>query len=197
MKLARPLAAVAVVLALAGCGSSTPPKAAPAATSAATSAPSPTTPATSSAAPTGVPEVSYSPTEEDTPPPPEAVRFGQTWTWEDGTQVIVSKPQRFTPSEYAAEDGGGFRSHVVFTITVKNLSPTPLALMGTPSATSGDVEASTVFDSEKGVNGPPDTKVQPGRTVKFKAAFGVKDPSDIVMDYAPTFEHDAATFTSR
>ncbi|KJK12683.1 hypothetical protein UB45_07540 [Terrabacter sp. 28] len=139
------------------------------------------------------------PVAEETPEEPaapESIRFGQTWEWEDGVTVTVSKPEKFKPS-YTAMGGDGFKTHVRFTITLKNGSKEKLELFGTPTIVSGDTEGEAVFDTAKGLNGPPDSKVQPGRTVKFKVGYGVTNTTDLVLEYAPTFSHDDATFTSK
>ncbi|NNG20984.1 hypothetical protein HJ590_15730 [Naumannella sp. ID2617S] len=53
---------------------------------------------------------------------------------------------------------------------------------------SDNEEGSPVFDFGK-LPTPPQTKVLSGREVKFKVAFGVADPNDVVMQVRPGFEH--------
>lgn len=86
---------------------------------------------------------------------------------------------------------------VAFTVTIDNGATSnydPTLFMA--SAQSGSVEASEVFDSENGFNGPPTTKLLPGRTVTFKVGYGVQDPKDIVLEVTPGFDYDSAIFTS-
>jgi hypothetical protein len=61
---------------------------------------------------------------------------------------------------------------------------------------SGNVEASQVYDFEQNVGGAPSTTLLPGREAVFKIAFGVSNPADLVMEVAPSFEHEAAIFTT-
>ncbi|GAA1993520.1 hypothetical protein GCM10009817_39780 [Terrabacter lapilli] len=135
----------------------------------------------------------------DAPAAPEkadTALFGSTYTWDDGMQVTVSKPQNFKPSQYAAVMGKQTK-FVLFTITVKNGSKQKIDLVGSATAQSGSGEASPVFDSGKGVESAPMTPLLPGRKVSYNAAFGVDDPKDIVLQYGPDFSHENAIFTSK
>ena len=60
---------------------------------------------------------------------------------------------------------------------------------------SSNKEGEQVYDSEK-LGDEPSTKLLKGREVKFKIAFGVADPKDLVLEIAPDFEHESAIFTS-
>ena len=61
--------------------------------------------------------------------------------------------------------------------------------------TSGDVEASQIFDSEQ-LGEKPSTKILPGRSVKYRAAFAVQNPKDLTLGFAPSFEHDELIWTN-
>jgi len=132
----------------------------------------------------------------DEPEPPTDIRFGETWEWEDGMQVTVSTPKKYRPSEYAAGTDG-YTKFVQFTVTVKNGTKKKVDLIGMADVASGDTEGHEVFDSGKGIEGSPSTSILPGRKVTYKVAFGVENPSDIVFQYGPTFEHEDAIFTSK
>jgi len=193
-KISTSIAVALSVLALASCGTvkstTTAGKPAPAAASSTTSTPDPNFPTPdASDLETSEPEV----TEEDTP---QTVRFGTTWEWEDGVAVTVSKPKPFRPSEYAAGKDGA-KKFVSFTITVKNGSKQKIDLTGMANMASGDTESHEVFDSGNGVSGAPMTGILPGRKVTYKVAFGITNPNDLVLEYAPTFSHENATFTSK
>lgn len=136
--------------------------------------------------------------EPEVDPEPEAnsgeIAFGETWTWDDGTSVTVSEPEPFTPSEYSA-GGEGYDEHLLFTVTVENGSGGPLDLgLFTMTMQSGRSEADQVFDYDAGLEGSPYTTLLDGRTVEFEAGFGVEDPDDLVLQLAPTFDHDDAYF---
>ena len=190
------IAAVAAVaaLALTSCGKTVdlaaPVKAGPATSS------SSSTSSESGNFPTPEPADLETSATPDEPEAPTEIRFGDTWEWEDGMQVTVSKPKKFKPSDYAAGTDG-YTKFVQFTVTVKNGTSKKVDLIGMADAASGDTEAHEVFDSGKGISGSPSTSILPGRKVTYKVAFGVQDPNDIVFQYGPTFDHEDAIFTSK
>lgn len=121
--------------------------------------------------------------------------FGDTYTWTDGVSITVSAPEAFTPSEYASFDEAP--SYLKFTITLVNDSDEPVsAALVYPSLQSGNTEASTVFDSDQGLSGPPSTDVLPGRETQWAVGFGVSDPTDLVLEISPGFAYDSAYFTN-
>lgn len=142
-------------------------------------------------------------TEEATPdeapePSSEAdsmvVGLGETFTWEDGTTALIEAPQPFQKSEWAA-GGEGYDHTVSFKVTVTNGSDVPLdASFTSPTVTSGEREGDEIFDDE--VGGGPTSSILPGRTVTFTVAYGVDDPADIVAEFAPTWDHQAAYWTT-
>ena len=142
-------------------------------------------------------------TEEATPdevpePSSEAdsmvVGLGDTFTWEDGTTALIEAPQPFQKSEWAA-GGEGYSNTISFKVTVTNGSDVPLdASFTSPNVTSGEREGDEIFDDE--VGGGPTSDILPGRTVTFTVAYGVDDPADIVAEFAPTWDHQAAYWTT-
>jgi hypothetical protein len=122
--------------------------------------------------------------------------FGETYTFEDDIALTVSEPKPFKPSQYAAT-GNKFKNFQRFTVTVVNGSDVaydPTMIYATMQ--SGDAEAEEVYDTQNGLEGSPQTKVLPGRQTKFDIGFGVKNPSDLVMEIAPGFEYDSVIFTN-
>ena len=116
-------------------------------------------------------------------PQQEMLRFGRSYTWDDGVTVTVGKPQRFTPSEFAVVKKS--RRYVKFTVTVVNKSKKPIDLGLTYiSVQSDNKEADHVFDFPTGLQGPPDAKVPKGRESQFHVGFGVADPQDMIMEVA-------------
>ncbi len=65
------------------------------------------------------------------------------------------------------------------------------------SVQSGNEEGDLVIDSAKGVEGSPNTTLLKGREAKFKYAYGVADPSDIVLEAAPSFEHEDVVYATQ
>lgn len=122
------------------------------------------------------------------------VGLGETFTWEDGTTATIEAPQPFQKSEWAA-GGEGYDHTISFKVTVTNGSDVPLdASFTSPTVTSGEREGDEIFDDE--VGGGPTSSILPGRTVTFTVAYGVDDPADIVAEFAPTWDHQAAYWTT-
>ncbi len=185
----RPFAALAAAgLLLAGCSMTT---AAPAGTvpsgsnRPAASATSPTSPA--SAAPQA--DASTAPANDG------VAAFGTAYTWEDGVSMTVGKPEAYKASKYAAGADAG--KPVVVQVTLVNKSGKPFDPMFTHlSAQSANEEATSIFDSENKVSGPPSTKILDGREVTFKVAFAVANPNDVVVEASPGMLYDSVLFTS-
>ena len=179
---------VPATLLLSGCGGSPQKVDTPPATSASPSA---------SASPSSVTGPSKEPTSaEPTSEAPSTPQFGETYSWDDGLEMTVSKPTAYKPSPSAAGTDR-FKNFLMFQITIKNGSkekfePGPTTI----SVSSGDEEGQEVFDYDKGIESAPSTSVRPGRSTKWKVAFAVKDPKDLTMDAAPDFTREPITFTS-
>lgn len=121
------------------------------------------------------------------------VAFGQAYKWDDGLQVTISAPKSYKPSRWAAAKKSKY--YLVMTVTVLNgTSATYEPAMFHLSAQSGDSESDQVFDSGKGVGGGPDTKLLKGRQAKWKVAFAVQNPKDLVLEVTPDFEHDSVIY---
>lgn len=99
--------------------------------------------------------------------------------------MTISEPKRYQPSEWAAgAEGPG--TALRFTVVVVNGTEAPYDVVGDyVTLQSGNKEAEQIFDSEKNVTGPPDTKILPDREAKYDIAFQVKNPKDLVMEYQP------------
>lgn len=137
-------------------------------------------------------------TPDEVPEPSGAdsmvVGLGDTFTWEDGTTALIEAPQPFQKSEWAA-GGEGYSNVISFKVTVTNGSDVPLdASFTSPNVTSGEREGDEIFDDE--VGGGPTSDILPGRTVTFTVAYGVDDPADIVAEFAPTWDHQTAYWTT-
>jgi len=186
------IAVTAVVLAtLAACGTAggkataTAPTGVnrPTTTSATTTTAAPTT--TTTAAPTTTTEA-----------PPVNSKLGEAFTYKNGLAVTVGQPSPYTPSHSQSGASPGDK-YVVFTITVINKTATnyePGSFRATVQ--SANVEGNSVFDSANGIGGSPTTLVLPGRESKFKLAFGVADPKDLVVQVTPGYSYKPAIFTS-
>jgi hypothetical protein len=180
------LAAGAAVIGLAACGGVSGEAAStqPTGTNAAPSS-QPTTPAATEATAT-----TEEPTEDDT-----TVKFGKAYTWENGVSTTVSAPKSYNSSG-SGMGGEKFKYAVQFTITIVNKSGKAFDPTGANATVqSADVEADEIFDSANGFSGAPDTKVLNGRQSKFKVAFGVTNPKDVVVEFSPGFEYNSAIWT--
>lgn len=130
-------------------------------------------------------------TEETTEPVTETLKFGKTFTWENGLSATVSAPKLYRPTDTAAGTEG-FTKFVVFTVTIVNKTGGAFdPAMIQHSVQSSDVEGSQVFD---GLN-MPETKILNGRQAKYKVPFGVTNPTDIIFELTPGFEYNSAIWT--
>lgn len=124
---------------------------------------------------------------------PGILALGESFTYSDGLQVTVGKPQPMTSSEWAAPGGV---AGLVMDVTIVNGSPTPFdPSMGYATAQTGNTEAEEIFDSENGLEGSPSTSVLPGREVTYKMAFTGTDLDSFVLEFAPSFDHGPLIFT--
>lgn len=126
-----------------------------------------------------------------------AAKFGQAYSYDDGLSITVSAPTKFQPSEYAADDNK-FKEYVKFEVRVVNKTgKTWDPGLFTSTVQSSNQEGDEVFDSERGLEGSPETKLLNGREVTFTVGYGVADPSDIVMEVSPDMlDHDSVMFQS-
>lgn len=122
--------------------------------------------------------------------------FGKAYTWSDGLSVTIAAPQPYTPGAYAAGTVDGQKA-VSLQITVVNGTGAPFdPVLLTTTVQSGNTEASQIFDSAKGLEGSPSTKILAGRESTYKVAFSVADPKDIVVEFTPDFTHESVLFAS-
>lgn len=170
---------VAVTLAMSGCAGT-----GVTAVSSGTASATPSSPSAEYTSPPAAPEEIEDPT----------LSFGETATYDDGLAVNVSVPKAYKPSEYAAGTEG-FTKFVSLTVTLVNKTGAPFdPSMSVESLTSGDVEGSRVFDEN--IDGAPATKILNGRSVKYVVVYGVKNPADLTMEIAPSFEHSDTIYTN-
>lgn len=173
-----------------GCTSvaATPADSAPAGVNqpAATSAASKHQPATSAAATSAT---SSAPANNGT------ATFGQAFSWEDGLSLSVGKPSTYKPSEWAIGTDK-FKHYVVFDVRVVNKTGKPWdPSLITESIQSSNQEGEQIYDTGT-LGDEPSTTLLNGREVKFRIAFAVPDPKDLVLEISPDFDHDPAIFTS-
>ena len=123
--------------------------------------------------------------------------FGQTYTFEDGLAVTVSAPRPYTPSEYAYVDENA-SAFLAFDVTIVNgTSANYEPSIFSTTLQSGNAEAQEVFDSANNLTGSPSTPILPGRESAFTIAYGVTNPTDLVMQVSPGFgfDYEPALFT--
>ena len=109
--------------------------------------------------------------------------------------LAVGKPSSFKPGEWAIGKEK-FTKFVVFDVRVVNKTGKPWdPSLISATIQSSNQEGSQVYDSGS-LGEDPSTELLNGREVKFKIAFGVHEPKDLVLATAPDFAHDSAIFTS-
>lgn len=198
MRMPFPVAAAAVMFALAGCSSN--PSTGPVAPES-----GPNRPASSSAPATTTATQGPAPTSAAPAPPPVPVptlnqnatdKLGSTHKWQNGVSVAVGKPTEFEPSSSAVGTDPG-KKYVLITFTVVNGSDKeydPADFQA--SVQSGDTEAEHVYDPAKGVSGAPSTQIPTRGETKLSLAFAVPDPADLTVLVAPGLDYESVPFTS-
>lgn len=137
------------------------------------------------------------PVEEPVEEAPQSttVKFGETYTYEDGVSITAGMPAPFQPGEYSLVEGAS--NYLAFDLTIVNGSSVnvdPAMWFGTLQ--SGNVEAEKVYDSEQ-LGDEPTTTLLPGREAAFKVGYAVADPADLVFEVTPgMIDYEAAIFTS-
>lgn len=196
MKIAKIASVTLLALSLAACGQEVTntdesPKNS-ANSSSSTSAESSSASASDDGASSG--DSSAEPSEESSESSSLTKKFGSTFTWDDKVAVTVSEPKLYTPSESAAVDGS-FKKFVVVEIVLKNGSDKPYSPGSDfmTSATTGDVEADRVYDSGNGVDSPM-VDVLPGKSLKWKEAYGVNESGDLVLKVENGFGNAAGYY---
>ena len=105
-------------------------------------------------------------------------KFGETYSWPDGIEVSVAAPTEHTPSEYADVPEG--TTPLVFEVTVTNGTDSTIEGFNFhDSVASGGKEAQTFYDFESDIDNHPSTKITPGKSLTYKAAYAVADPADV------------------
>ena len=151
----------------------------------------PTTEPSSPATEEGLPE-----TTEPSTPETTTLKFGQSFTWEDGLSVTVSAPKTYHPTDSASGDED-FKYAIKFTIVVVNKTGKSFdASMANINVQSNDQDGSSIFDFGNGVDGAPQTKLLNGRQAKYSVAFAVANPKDIVLELSPDYDHASAIWTN-
>lgn len=151
-------------------------------------------PSTATSAPaTGAGDSETVATGEAEPAPTDdpVKNFGSTFTWEDNLSMTVSAAKAFKPGEYSEQ--AGYTNYVVFDVTLVNKTGQPWdPSMFYATLQSANEESPSVYDPQLGDK--PSTKLLNGREAKFKLAFAVKDPKDLVMEVRPDFDHNSVLY---
>ncbi|MFE5486815.1 DUF4190 domain-containing protein [Streptomyces sp. NPDC056527] len=136
------------------------------------------------------------PTEaEPTETAPAALKFGQTFAYEDGIKVTVSKPRAYKPDQFAAGHAKGNSAFQV-TVTIVNGSKKTLDVSGA-LVNASDAEgarAEPVFDGSNATE-MFQGNVLPGKQAKGDFAFSVSPKADgeLQVELSPTIlDHEDA-----
>ncbi|MEU8762944.1 DUF4190 domain-containing protein [Streptomyces sp. NPDC048659] len=129
---------------------------------------------------------------------PGALKFGETFAYDDGVKVTISKPRAHKPDAFAAGYTKGNKAFQV-TITIVNGGKTPLDVaIALPNAKGADGSAAEmVFDGSNATK-PFQGKVLPGKQAKadFTFAMAPAAAGELQVELAPTIlEHEAAIWS--
>ncbi|MFC8271234.1 DUF4190 domain-containing protein [Streptomyces sp. NPDC057271] len=132
---------------------------------------------------------------EPTEAAPAALKFGQTFAYEDGIKVTVSKPRTYKPDQFAAGHTKGNSAFQV-TVTIVNGSKETLDVSGA-LVDASDAEGSRAEPVFDGSNATEMFRgnVLPGKQAKADFAFSVAPNADgeLQVQLSPTIlEHEEA-----
>ncbi|MGW2019113.1 DUF4190 domain-containing protein [Streptomyces sp. NPDC001927] len=150
-----------------------------------------------SSAPT-TPGATSEPEPEPTETAPAALKFGQTFTYEDGIKVTVSKPRAYQPDQFAAGHTKGNKAFQV-TVTIVNGSKETLDVTGAlvDASDAEGAQADAIFDGSDATT-MFRGNVLPGKQAKGDFAFSLPAAAagEMQIELAPTIlEHDEAIWT--
>ncbi|MFJ4847553.1 hypothetical protein [Streptomyces sp. NPDC088733] len=119
----------------------------------------------------------------------------QTSTYENKVAVQLVGFQRATSSEYASP---GSTPYLRFTVKVTNGSrePLDLNLLNITCAYGHDLTGGeAIFDSDHGLNGPPNVHLRPGRSASILTGCSLpKAEKYVQIEVAPSFESETTVF---
>ncbi|MER8043118.1 DUF4190 domain-containing protein [Streptomyces sp. NPDC094032] len=129
---------------------------------------------------------------------PESLKFGETFVYEDGVKVTVSKPRAHKPDAFAAGFTKGNKAFQV-TITIENGGKKALDVTtALPNASDANGKAAEmVFDGSNATK-PFEGKVLPGKQAKADFTFGMAPDAagELQVELSPTvLEHDSAVWS--
>ncbi|WP_406175274.1 hypothetical protein [Streptomyces sp. NBC_00996] len=136
------------------------------------------------------------PTPSDTGP--QVFGLTDTVSYETGVEVSLSKFTRGMSSEYATPEN---TPYVRFTVKVKNGSTDTVDVTGlTVNCSYGQDGSSSdsIFDTDKGLEGGPETRLLAGRSISVP--WGCEFPkgeSSLQVEVSPDYESETAIFTGR
>lgn len=134
-------------------------------------------------------------------PSPAVVPFGGTYTWPDGIQVTVGRPEPYTPSgaqltalspdgvEYIPPQGEPLISMAATVVngSTDDYNSTAFQVIGPPSTMRA-------LDPVGGVVMPP-AELSPGVKTNFRIVLTAADPAGVAVQIAPGFQYALVTFS--
>lgn len=145
--------------------------------------------------PAPLPPGATAPASDGSSNTPATATFGQRVTYENGLAVEVTAPQAYRPGQYSV---GHDRDRAIrFEVTIVNGSSEQIdAITAVVRGTHDGRDAPMIFDSAKGLNGPPQGVILPGNSITFPVALSIgKEPGALQVDVTPGFLSDPAVFT--
>lgn len=132
---------------------------------------------------------------EPTEAAPAALKFGQTFAYEDGIKVTVSKPRAYKPDQFAAGHAKGNSAFQV-TVTIVNGSKETLDVTGAlvDASDAEGARAEPVFDGSNATQ-MFQGNVLPGKQAKSDFTFSVSPKADgeLQVQLSPTIlDHEEA-----
>ncbi|MFF9013880.1 DUF4190 domain-containing protein [Streptomyces sp. NPDC014870] len=134
------------------------------------------------------PGATSEPEPEPTETAPAALKFGQTFAYEDGIKVTVSKPRAYTPDQFAAGHTKGNKAFQV-TVTIVNGSKETLDVTGAlvDASDAEGAQADAIFDGSNATT-MFQGNVLPGKQAKGTFAFSLPSAAagEMQIELSPT-----------
>ncbi|MFC8509565.1 DUF4190 domain-containing protein [Streptomyces sp. NPDC057411] len=128
-----------------------------------------------------------------------ALKFGETFAYEDGVKVTVSRPEAHTPDGFAVGYTKGKHKAFQVTVTIVNGSKEAIDITAAlPNASdAAGASAELVFDGSNSTK-PFEGKVLPGKQAKadFTFALAADAAGELQVEISPTvLDHESAVWT--
>jgi hypothetical protein len=134
-----------------------------------------------------------SPKETHADYPNGSVGLAAAWTYKSGLSIRLADPKRGTSTADGVPSNKGYLS---FDVVIKNGADKPFDMSDLYEVcTVNGRSADAVFDTEKGLDGSPDSHILPGQTLTYRdSCIMSADQHKIQVEFTPDYDDAPAIF---